>query len=61
MRLGGVTLLAVVDGLGWTRINDALGPVVRDCDGRVFTLKTLPEMLTVQPFPALIGESSAPL
>lgn len=55
LRLGGITLLAVLGGLGWTRVNDTLGPVVRDCDGRVFTIATLPQMLTVQPFPALVG------
>lgn len=55
VRLGGVPLLAVLGGLGWTRVNDTLGPVVRDCDGRVFTLSNLDEMLTVQPFPSLIG------
>lgn len=55
MRLGGIALFAVLDGLGWERLNDALGPVVRDCDGRVFTLKTLPEMLTVQPFSGLVS------
>lgn len=53
IRLGGIPVVAVVDGLGWERLNDALGPVVRDCDGRVFTLQTLPEMLEVEPFPAL--------
>lgn len=53
VRLGGVPLLAVLSGLGWERVNDTLGPVVRDCDGRVFTLANLPEMLTVQPLPAL--------
>ena len=55
-RLGGVALFAVLDGLGWKRVNDALGPVVRDTDGRVFTLETLPEMLTVEPFPALVRD-----
>lgn len=58
VRLGGVPLLAVLSGLGWTRVNDTLGPVVRDCDGRVFTLANLPEMLTVQPFPALVAAPS---
>lgn len=53
LRLGGIPLLAVLSGLGWERVNDTLGPVVRDCDGRVFTLANLPEMLTVQPFPSL--------
>ncbi|MCJ0980969.1 hypothetical protein O4160_25630 [Rhodococcus sp. IEGM 1401] len=54
-RLGGIPLLAVLGGLGWTRVNDTLGPVVRDTDGRVFTLSNLDEMLTVAPFPSLIG------
>jgi hypothetical protein len=53
MRLGGIPVVAVVDGLGWERLNDALGPVVRDCDGRVFTLRTLPEMLEVEPLVGL--------
>lgn len=53
-RLGGVPLFAVLAGLGWKRTADALGPVVRDTDGRVFTLPTLREMLEVQPFPTLV-------
>lgn len=57
VRLGGVALFAVLDGLGWERVNDALGPVVRDCDGRVFTLKTLREMVQVHPLPSLIGRA----
>lgn len=55
-RLGGVLLIAVLDGLGWQRTNDALGPVIRDTAGRVFSIETLPEMLTVQPFPGLVGK-----
>ena len=54
-RLGGVPLFALLDGLGWTRVNDALGPVVRDCDGRVFTGGSLDEMFEVDPFPQLAG------
>jgi hypothetical protein len=54
-RLGGTPVFAVLAGLGWRRTTDALGPVVRDTDGRVFTLPTLADMLLVQPFPALIG------
>ena len=54
VRLGGVPLIAVLSGIGWTRINDALGPVVRDTDGRVFTLSTLTSMLEVAPFPGLL-------
>lgn len=54
VRLGGVPLVAVLGGIGWARINDALGPVVRDTDGRVFTLSTLASMLEVAPFPSLV-------
>jgi hypothetical protein len=53
-RLGGIPLFAVLAGLGWRRTADALGPVVQETDGRVFTLPTLREMLTVQPLPGLI-------
>ena len=53
VRLNGVPLFAVLGGIGWARINDALGPVVRDTDGRVFTLSTLNAMLEVAPFPGL--------
>ena len=59
IRLGGVPLLGVLAGLGWTRVNDTLGPVVRDTDGRVFTLSNLDEMLTVSPFPLLTGTAAA--
>lgn len=54
-RLGGIPVFAVLGGVGWRRTGDALGPVVRDTDGRVFTLATLPEMLTVEPLPSLRG------
>ena len=54
-RLGGIPLIAVLGGIGWARVNDALGPVVRDTDGRVFTLSTISAMLEVTPFPSLIG------
>ncbi|MBA4261659.1 MAG: hypothetical protein C0443_06460 [Comamonadaceae bacterium] len=57
VRLGGIPLLAVLGGIGWARINDALGPVVRDTDGRVFTLSTLDSMLEVAPFPGLFANS----
>lgn len=53
-RLGGVPVFAVLAGLGWKRTKDALGPVVRDTDGRVFTLPTLADMLGVQPFLGLV-------
>jgi hypothetical protein len=54
-RLGGVPLFALVDGLGWARAADALGPVIRDCDGRVFTRATMTEMFDVEPLPMLVG------
>jgi hypothetical protein len=54
IRLGGVPLFAVLSGIGWARINDALAPVVRDTDGRVFTISTLTSMLEVMPFPSLV-------
>lgn len=53
VRLGGIPLLAVLGGIGWARINDALAPVLRDTDGRVFTLSTLSAMMDVAPFPTL--------
>lgn len=59
IRLGGVPLVAVLAGMGWTRVTDALGPVIRDTDGRVFALSNLNEMLLVAPFPSLIGMASA--
>lgn len=54
-RLGGVPVVAVLGGTGWARVNDTLGPVLQYTDGRVFTLETLEQMLTVTPFPQLIG------
>jgi hypothetical protein len=57
-RLGGIPVLAVVEGLGWRRVNDALGPVVRDCDGRVFTPGTLAQLLEVDPVRDLTGTAN---
>ena len=54
-RLGGVPLFAVLAGIGWRRTRDALGPVVRDTDGRTFTLATLAEMLSTEPLSGLHG------
>lgn len=54
-RLGGIPLFAVLAGIGWRRTADALGPVVRDTDGRVFTLATLPRILETEPVPSLRG------
>jgi hypothetical protein len=53
-RLGGVPVFAVIDGLGWQRTGDALGPVVRHTDGRVFTLASVGDMIKTQPFPQLV-------
>ena len=57
-RLGGVPIFAVLAGIGWRRTTDALGPVVRDTDGRVFTLATLPKILETEPVPGLRGLAS---
>lgn len=54
-RLGGVPVIGVLGGTGWARVNDTLGSVLQHTDGRVFTVETLDEMLTVNPFPQLIG------
>lgn len=59
IRLGGIPLFAVLGGLGWLRVNDTLGPVVRDCDGRVFSISNLDEMMTVSPLPSVAGTISA--
>lgn len=58
IRLGGTPLFAVLGGIGWARINDALAPVIRDTEGRVFTLSTLHEMLRVPPF---LGNNPRPV
>jgi hypothetical protein len=55
IRLGGIPLVAVLGGLGWTRVNDTLGPVVRDCDGRVYSVANIDEIMLVSPFPSLRG------
>jgi hypothetical protein len=57
IRLGGIPVFAVLAGLGWRRTGDTLGPVVGDTDGRVFTVKTLDAMMTVEPFPGLVAET----
>lgn len=54
-RLGGIPVFAVLAGIGWRRTKDALGPVVRDTDGRIFTLETLPQILETEPLPGLRG------
>jgi hypothetical protein len=52
-RLGGVPVIAVLGGIGWRRTADALGPVIRDTDGRTFTVATLASLLELDPFPSL--------
>ena len=59
-RLGGIPVFAVLAGLGWRRTADTLGPVIRDTDGRVFTVKTLDAMISVEPFPALLSDRASP-
>ena len=58
MRLGGIPVMAVLGGIGWQRVNDTLGPVLADTDGRVFTMSTLQEMLRIAPVRQLIGTAS---
>jgi len=55
IRLGGVPLIAELGGLRWTRINGALGPVIRDTEGRVFTRATSNSMLEFAPLPSLVN------
>lgn len=54
-RLGGIPVMAVLGGIGWQRVNDTLGPVLADTDGRVFTMTTLHQMLAIAPMTHLIG------
>lgn len=54
VRLSGVPLFAVLGGIGWARVNDALAPVLRDTEGRIFTISTLDTLLSVPPFPGLV-------
>jgi hypothetical protein len=58
VRLNGTPLFAVLGGIGWARVNDALAPVLRDTEGRVFTLSTLQTILDVSPFPSLVPRPS---
>jgi hypothetical protein len=57
IRLGGIPVFAVLAGLGWRRTADTLGPVIRDTDGRVFTIQTLPAITTVEPFPSMRNQA----
>jgi hypothetical protein len=51
-EFAGATRL-VAEPLGLRPLSPTLGPVVRDCDGRVFSVGNLEEMLTVAPFSML--------
>lgn len=59
-RLGGVAVIAVLDGLGWRRLPDALGPVVRDTGGLVFSAANITDLLGVEPVASLVGRGPAP-
>jgi hypothetical protein len=59
-RLGGIPVFAVLGGTGWRRARDALGPVIRDTDGRTFTPATLTQMLRVEPISQLLGTAQPP-
>jgi len=50
-----IPVIAVIEGFGWRRTSDALGPVVASCDGRVFSLKNLSDLLRVEPITSLLG------
>ncbi len=51
----GVTLISVVDGLGFLRINDVLAPILGNSKGLVFTHNDLGEMLNVPALRAFVG------
>jgi len=53
-----IPVIAVVEGFGWRRTNDALGPVIGACDGRVFSLSNLADLISVQPIAGLVGLGS---
>jgi hypothetical protein len=59
-RLGGAAVIAVLDGFGWRRLPDALGPVVRDCGGLVFSAANLTDLLSVEPVASLVGTGPPP-
>lgn len=59
-RLGGVGVIALLDGLGWRRLPDALGPVVRDTGGLTFSVANIADMLSVEPVRSLVGLQAGP-
>jgi len=54
-----ITLISVVDGLGFYRINDVLAPILGNSKGLVYTYKNLPEILQVPALRAFEGRPKA--
>jgi hypothetical protein len=54
-----ITLISVVDGLGFYRINDVLAPILGNSKGLVYTYKNLPEILQVPALRAFEGKATA--
>lgn len=54
-----VTLISVVDGLGFHRINDVLAPILGNSKGLVYTYKNLPEIMQVPVLKAFEGTARA--
>ena len=59
--LGGVAVMAVLDGLRWRRLPDALGPGVRETDGLTFSAANLTDMLRLEPVASLVGSGPSPI
>lgn len=59
-RIGGISVIGVLDGFGWRRLPDALGPVVRDTAGLVFSAANLADLLSVEPVAGLVGTVAPP-
>lgn len=54
-----IPVIAILEGFGWRRTSDALGPVIGACDGRVFSLSNLDDLLRVEPIASLAGSAAA--
>ena len=55
----GATLISVIDGLGFFRINDVLAPILGNSKGLVFSSSNLTEILEVPAIQSLIGTASS--
>ena len=55
----GATLISVVDGLGFFRINDVLAPILGNSKGLVFSYSNLNQMLQIPALRAFIGNAEA--